>query len=66
MSTNVTITPSNLTSISQAMRAALSGANACAKLGYLDQRNAFLELLTWAENEHSTIIYQATDNPNQG
>lgn len=66
MSTEVTIAPSNLTAVSQAMRAALSGANACAKLGYLDQRNAFLDLLQWAERQHTAIIYQVTDNPSQG
>lgn len=66
MTTNVTIASSNLASISQAMRAALSGANACAKLGYLDQRDAFLDLLTWAERQHIELIDRATDNPSLG
>lgn len=66
MTTNVTIASSNLASISQAMRAALSGANACAKLGYLDQRDVFLDLLAWAEQQHTVIITEVTDRPSLG
>lgn len=66
MTTNVTIASSNLASISQAMRAALSGANACAKLGCLDQRDVFLDLLAWAEQQHAVIITEVTDRPSLG
>lgn len=52
----VTIKGSNVNTTAQAMRAALSGATACAKLRDFEHMTRFMELLQWASDEYANAI----------
>lgn len=53
--TQVVIKTSELNTYAQIMRAAISGANACAKIDR-ERAQEFLELLHWAEQRHASLV----------
>ena len=54
--TTVTIATNEINTVSQIMRAALSGANACMKLHDRCHMEQFMLLFNWAQSMHRNLI----------
>lgn len=56
MAMQVQITSSKMDKYDQIIRASISGAKACEKLGHNDQAKVFIDLKQWADKEFNCLF----------